>query len=877
MTFVAALVGALLGIVLFHDIQGLGLGAALGYLFAELFAAKARLARLEQTVRGAAPARDVPSTAPPRPTFVSHESRTAAEAPVPAAIEPTPASAATAAPVAEVAISGDSPPGRIDAALLRVFRFFTGGNAAVRIGVVVLFFGVAFLFKYAVEHSHFPPEARLLGATVGAIALLVFGWRLRERRAGYALTLQGGGVGLLYLTVFAALRLYALLPAGPAFALLVAACTFATVLALLQNAPVLAVLGSAGGFLAPVLASSGAGSHVALFSYYLLLNAGILVVSWFKAWRPLALVGFVSTFVLSSAWGYRYYRPEFLAGTEPFLIAFFALYVAIAVLFALRQPPNLRGYTDGTLVFGVPVVGFGLQAALVRSIPYALAWSSLALAAFYVLVAWTLFRRARDLRLIAQAFAGLGLVFATAAIPLALDARWSAVAWALEGAGVFWVGVRQRRRLPRAFAMALVAAAGVMSLNAGPLAAGALPVLNGVYVGALVLCAAALFIAFLQEREAAAAGWERAAGYALFALGLAAWYLGGLNEIRVFASYRAHDAAYVVFFALSFAAFEALGSRLAWPTLRATCAAWGPLLLLLSGAWAIFEDHPLGRFGYVAWPIALTSYYWLLRRHNAAVLPAWRRARHALGLWSVVVLVGAELGWEVARIAGGRDWAVAAWGVALAGALVAITRAPGPHWPLASERDFYLRRVAWPLVFIAWTWAVSANLSSGGDSAPLPYVPLFNPLDLAVAFVLLALLGWSRATAVDAAPRYVALGLASFVWLNGLLFRALHHLAGIDYTLDAMLHSVRAQASLSLFWATLGLAATAAATRLRQRGLWIAGAIMLAAVVAKLFFVDLSHTGTLARVVAFIGVGALLVLVGYVSPVPPRGNEGAHE
>ncbi|MFX5793580.1 DUF2339 domain-containing protein, partial [Acinetobacter baumannii] len=85
-----------------------------------------------------------------------------------------------------------------------------------------------------------------------------------------------------------------------------------------QDAAVLAFMGSAGGFLAPVLVSSGGGSHVALFSYYALLNAGIFAIAWFKAWRALNLLGFSFTFVIGSIWGATAYAPEHFASTEAF-------------------------------------------------------------------------------------------------------------------------------------------------------------------------------------------------------------------------------------------------------------------------------------------------------------------------------------------------------------------------------------------------------------------------------------------------------------------------------------------------------------------------------------------------------------------------------
>ena len=116
-----------------------------------------------------------------------------------------------------------APPRRedfVDTAVRLLREYFTGGNTLVRVGIVILFFGVAFLLRYAAEHTHVPIEFRLSGVALGGIILLVLGWRLRTQRAGYALALQGGAVGILYLTIFAGLKIYSLLPPGAAFVLL---------------------------------------------------------------------------------------------------------------------------------------------------------------------------------------------------------------------------------------------------------------------------------------------------------------------------------------------------------------------------------------------------------------------------------------------------------------------------------------------------------------------------------------------------------------------------------------------------------------------------------------------------------------------------------
>jgi len=168
-------------------------------------------------------------------------------------------------------------------------------------------------------------------------------------------------------------------------------------------------------------------------------------------------------------------------------------------------------------------------------------------------------------------------------------------------------------------------------------------------------------------------------------------------------------------------------------------------------------------------------------------------------------------------------------------------------------------------------------LSVGNPGAPWPirYLPVLNPLDLGLALALAATAAWYRAAAAvlpastHAAFTAAGAGLA-FVWLNGALLRALHFGSDIPWRFGPMMESTLVQASLSVLWAATGLVAMVAASRSVNRHLWITGAGLMVVVVAKLMLVDLASTGTVARIVSFISVGLLLMLVGWLAPVPPR-------
>ena len=511
MKIVLSIAGLLAGLYL-GAVSGAALGAILGVLLgfyvSRLRELQVQVTRLEQVVAGIEPGeasvRQEPATTQqPLPAWLKE--------PAPQPREPV------SVPIRrEISTDADVRPEKHESQLTpqhdlfaRLFdlarTWLTTGNVPVKIGVIISFFGVAFLLKYAVDQQLLllPIELRLAGVSIFGMVLLAFGWRLRERLPVYALSLQGGGVGILYLTIFAAMRFYDLLPAGLAFTLLVVLTVCSGILAILQESRALAILGTAGGFLAPVLVSTGTGDHVMLFSYYLVLNAAVLGIAWFRAWRELNIIGFVFTFIIGGVWGYENYRPELFSSTEPFLLAYFVFYQIVAILFAVRQEPDLKGVVDGTLVFGTPVIAFALQARLVADFEYGLAISAAWVALMYVGTATALFRaQPKQFRLLAESFLALGVAFATIAIPLALDARWTAAAWALEGAALVWVGVRQNRWIAKLAGSALLIGSGVAFASYGWQEDVGIPVLNGNYLGGLLIGLASLFAACYLNRVA---------------------------------------------------------------------------------------------------------------------------------------------------------------------------------------------------------------------------------------------------------------------------------------------------------------------------------------------------------------------------------------
>lgn len=797
--------------------------------------------------------------------------------------------------------------------------WFTGGNTIVRVAVLILFIGVAFLLRYAAEHTTVPIHLRLMGVVAVGVVLVVLGRRLLSKRRGYALSLQGAGVGMIYLTLFAAFRLYGLMPAGLAFGLLGLMAAITAVLAVSQNALPLAVLGFGGAFLAPVLTSTGQGSHVGLFSYCLLLNLAIAWIAQRQAWKLLNLVGFFFTFTLAGAWGAKAYTADHFWTTEPFLVIHFLLYLFIAVQYTrhMLKSDALAGpalpAVDGSLLFGVPIVAFGLQAAMLKDQALALAASAAVLSAIYLVVGRWLWQQAgQQMRLLVEGLLALGVIFLALVVPLALDAKWTAAAWAIQGVGVLWVGLRQRRWWAAGMGLLLQGGAALTfwtavssrvsgwAVDQGLVPAQDFtPFLNTEFLGVLILAAAALFSARLLRQQAAPDEFEQPTGLQplaqplhllMMGLGVAQlWWFGWFELVAWPQSLLEASTLGVAWSAALAVIFEFAQRRMPWPELR-----WPALVLMLL---ALLESTAgvLNHFGSVSasWTRLATHWgwlealglvalsLWLLRRQQGSEPQHWQTAQGVVLAWYAMLQSGLLLYTAGAHLVARHEgWTPAA--ALLLPTLIAlflIGRAALQRFPVGQALMAYRRFVFQPWQVLLALWVLLVNAFSDASMSPLPYLPLLNPIDLAHGLILIYCIRLSRLGTLDPAQTPTApwakavMAALAFWWLNSLLIRTLHHWAGTPLWESGALDSALVQTSLTVLWTLSALVtmlyATRKASATQARRLWMVGAALLAAVVLKLFVVDLASVGTLQRIVSFLAVGGLMLVIGYVSPMPP--------
>ena len=218
---------------------------------------------------------------------------------------------------------------------------FMGAKMFAWIGGFALFLGIAFFVKYSFEHNLIPPELRVAIGFLAGIALVGGGMLLKcKENVITAQTLCATGVLILYAVTFACRAFYHFPFFGliPTFALMALITTAAFLLAVRMDALVVAILGIAGGFLTPILLSTGQDNPAGLFGYIALLDIGLLALARRKDWASLPILGAVGTVLLQIAWvGNFFLRQHYFAGTKTLIpmavfLGFEILFLAAAII-----------------------------------------------------------------------------------------------------------------------------------------------------------------------------------------------------------------------------------------------------------------------------------------------------------------------------------------------------------------------------------------------------------------------------------------------------------------------------------------------------------------------------------------------------------------
>src|SRR6266436_5998222 len=280
-------------------------------------------------------------------------------------------------PIPQELLEAEAPRAAIPARPPIDWEQFMGAKLFAWIGGLALFLGVAFFVKYSFEHNLIPPELRVAIGFVVGVSLLVGGVLLkRKENAVTAQTLCATGVLVLYTVTFACRSYYHFAFFGliPTFLLMTLITAVAFLLAVRLNAIVVAILGLAGGFLTPVLLSTGQDHPLGLFVYIALLDLGLLALAQRQRWNVLPILGAVGTALMQFAWITTFFVPEkYFAGNKVLVVM--AVFAGFQALFLAATAWAKRTDKANTTLF---VCAIALGAVAMFSAFYLLGFHAVA-------------------------------------------------------------------------------------------------------------------------------------------------------------------------------------------------------------------------------------------------------------------------------------------------------------------------------------------------------------------------------------------------------------------------------------------------------------------------------------------------------------------
>jgi uncharacterized membrane protein len=319
-----------------------------------------------------------------------------------------------------------------------------GARWATWVGIVVILVAAALFLKWAFDNAYLGPAARVGVGLVGGLAMLLGGLALHRRRDVPYLSegLSGGGLGCLYLSLFAAHSLYGLIGAATAFASMFAVTVLGAVVAVVTSRLSTAVLAVLGGLLTPVLLQVERPDERNLLAYLLVLDVLALLVARFRTWPPLTQLAWGGSAVLLLPILWRMPEAPHPLTRLLLLSALFLVFLAAPVF--RERATGVRSQPIDLVLVVANAAGYfwAVYVTLEATRPGLEGPWAVALAVLYRLVSSDYGSRVPDDPAPIMVHEGIAWTFLTLAIPLVLDVQWVTLAWAVQGLMLLWIASR---------------------------------------------------------------------------------------------------------------------------------------------------------------------------------------------------------------------------------------------------------------------------------------------------------------------------------------------------------------------------------------------------------------------------------------------------
>ncbi|ENX24638.1 hypothetical protein F892_00060 [Acinetobacter vivianii] len=745
------------------------------------------------------------------------------------------------------------------------------GNPILRVAVAVLMVGVVLLLRFASEHWQLSLGVKLgFIASAGAVTT-VAGYLLQKKNQLFAVALQGVGLAVIFLTLIFSHHFAVIASLTTASILFVILLLVTVYLSLKQQALYLAMLALTLAYLAPLVIPQNHPDVIFLFGYYFVINLAVAALNFIQPWKILHQIAFFATMFIGGSTIGIYANSAQFNILDMILWLHMALFIWLSIRYSqlMLRAQNQQQQTDPTserlqpildvgLIFSVPVLGFSLHAYLMHNSTSALTWGAVALAATYIALNLWIKRQHPQLSILAKSFFILAVVFVALIFPLAKGAHWTSTGWVIQGTALIVWGVTERYRLSRYVGVALVLLSSV-ALLFQVWSNDHFPILSTA-IFALAQFISAFYLLHYQEVEKYFSA--RMLSGVFLALGL---YSGAIAAVE-FMQWQQHGLSpYLAIAAILLALFSLavhVKSRLQWGNVQ---------LILLAGLLALLYTESFAQNVYAVWhwssslnqisfavaSIAMTLILTSLSTHTS---------KASLMLWSALLWLSlASIGLAIFPIM----------------PLVALAIVPAIYsiWRFISNKTQLLHQVPIWCLTLFWLVLISLDLYSAQQYYVLPLLNLTDILSVLMFFGLIWVIyhhDFSAERSIEWGFKVTTI-LIGLLVLSSVVVRAMHHYLGTPFWGTAIWSNGDVQLSLTLLWVILAFILMTFSSRRHIRQIWFVGAALLGIVVMKLLLLDLSQSGTLTRVISFIGSGAVMLVIAYLAPLPPALSETKKE
>lgn len=320
---------------------------------------------------------------------------------------------------------------------------FIGENLVSKIGIGILVLAIAYFVKFAIDNNWIGEIGRVaVGIICGAI-LVGLAHRMRNSYKAFSSVLTGGGLAVFYFTIALAYHQFHLFSQSTAFIVMLVITAFAVTLSLLYDRQEVAIIALVGGFASPFMVSDGSGNYKTLFIYLIILNTGLLILAYRKAWRLLNLLAFIFTIILVGGWlfslpfaeGAVTYRNGLI-----FLTIFYLLFFAINIAHNIKENKKFIASDFGILLANTSLYFtaglfclYKMEATEYRGL------FSAAMGIFNLAASYLLFRKQKVDTNILYLLIGITLTFVSLTAPLQLQGNFITLFWASECVLLYWL------------------------------------------------------------------------------------------------------------------------------------------------------------------------------------------------------------------------------------------------------------------------------------------------------------------------------------------------------------------------------------------------------------------------------------------------------